>query len=166
MVYTCFVEKNITFAKAYNGGQLPVNCLELRDASAVPGAPEVTDSLDADSYSYHNLFAGILQTNRMISNVTLTVTDSSGNFQSVKAFAIRTSTDQTHAVNKFYMRNFLTEDPVKMIGSFDPYALAVGQYHCTVEALLSTGDRFTVRDFNFTVTQADKTNPPVFLPEA
>lgn len=166
VVYTCFVEKNITFAKAYNGGQLPVNCLELRDASAVPGAPEVTDSLDADSYSYHNLFAGILQTNRMISNVTLTVTDSSGNVQSVKAFAIRTSTDQTHAVNKFYMRNFLTEDPVKMIGSFDPYALAVGQYRCTVEALLSTGDRFTVRDFDFTVTQADKTNPPVFLPEA
>ena len=146
-------------------GYLPVNCLELRDASVTIDPAKLTDTLDTASYSYHNLFAGVLETNRMITNVTMTITDAAGNSQSVTGFAIRTSTDKTHAINKFYMTNFLTEDPVKMIGSIDPLALAVGNYRCTVEVVLSSGERFTARDFDFTVTENDKTSPPVFLPE-
>jgi len=153
VVYTCFVEKKTPFASAFTSGYLPVTCKELRDPTAPITPATVTDSLDSSQYNFENLFRGILTTNRMIGSVTVTVTDEADTEQKVTAFGIRSSTDQTSYINNFYMEKILTEDPAVVHGGIDPATLTPGDYHCTVDVFLSSGETFTVRDFDFTVPQ-------------
>lgn len=122
---------------------LPVTCKELRDPTPLP-EPEITDTLT--EYNKDNLFSGTINSNWWIDTVTVTITDSEGQpLQEASTTAIR------HKHWFFEMERFVTDDPKSIQGSIDLAALTSGNYHCTVVCRLTTGEEFTVRDFDFTV---------------
>ena len=153
MVYDIYIEKNLSFNQAYSSGYLPITVKVLTDPAPVPEAA-VEDSLTAQEYSYENLLKGTLNCTRMISSVNLTVTDENGQVFSITGSGIRAS------IRTYYMKNFLTEDPAVMRGTLELDKLIPGQdYHCTVTVQLASGDIITVRDFDFTATDADISTP-------
>ncbi|MBR4863410.1 MAG: hypothetical protein IKU07_02440 [Oscillospiraceae bacterium] len=153
MVYDIYIEKNLTFEQCFSSGYLPITVKALTDASPVPEAG-VTDSLSAEEYSYENLLKGSLTCTRMISSVNITVTDENGEVFSVTGSGIRAS------IRKYYMKNFLTEDPAVMRGTLELDKLIPGNsYHCVVKVQLASGDIITVRDFDFVATDADISVP-------
>lgn len=74
------------------------------------------------------------------------ITDASG--QEVQKATVSTSRD---SYRNFNMRKFVTDIPETVRGSLDLEALEAGTYHCTLVCRLTTGEEFTVRDFDFTV---------------
>ena len=153
IVYDIYIEKNLTFDQCYSSGYLPITVKALIDPTPV-AQPGVTDSLSPEEHNFENLLKGSLECTRMISSVTLTVTDDNGQVFSIRGSGIRAS------IRKYYMKNFLTEDPAVMRGSMDLTKLIAGNdYHCTVTVQLATGDIFVVRDFDFTATDADISIP-------
>ena len=153
IVYDIYIEKNLTFEQCFSSGYLPITVKVLTDASPV-AEPGVEDSLTQEEYSYENLLKGSLTCTRMISSVNITVTDENGEVFSVTGSGIRAS------IRKYYMKHFLTEDPAVMRGTLDLTKLIPGQdYHCTVTVQLASGDIITVRDFDFTATDADISVP-------
>ena len=81
-------------------------------------------------------------------------TDENGEVFSVTGSGIRAS------IRKYYMKNFLTEDPAVMRGTLDLSKLIPGNsYHCIVKVQLASGDIITVRDFDFVATDADISVP-------
>ena len=137
------IDEVYTFAELYSGTYLPVTVKELIDPSPVEET-WVKDSLENPSKD--NIFTGNITSNRYIDCVTVTVTDKDGNtVQDVTGRARR-------RFNKdFDMTRFVTENPGACLGSVDLSKLASGNYKCTVTARLTTGDKYTVRTFDFTV---------------
>ena len=153
IVYDIYIEKDLTFNQCYSSGYLPITVKVLTDAT-IDIRSNVEDSLTPDQYSYENLLKGSLTTSHMISSVNITVTDDNGEVFSVTGSGIRAS------IRKYYMKNFLTEDPAVMRGTLDLTRLIPGNsYHCTVTVQLANGDIITVRDFDFTATDADISVP-------
>jgi len=137
------VDVNFSFLYLMQKGYLPITCKELVDPSTI-APPEVTDSetvLNKDT-----LLTGTISCNWFIDTVTLTITDPAGNtVQKATGNTIRGSN------HTFDLQQFVTENPNAIRGSVDPSALASGNYHCTVVCRLTTGEEFTVRDFDFAV---------------
>lgn len=158
VVYDIYIEKKMTFNQVYSSGYLPITVKVLTDPSPV-AEPGVVDSLSPEEYSYENLFRGDLTCTRMISAVTITVSDENGQVFSYTGSGIRAS------IRKYYMQNFLTEDPNVMRGTLELEKLVAGnEYHCTVVVRLASGDSITVRDFDFTATDADISKPDFVEP--
>ena len=158
VVYDIYIEKDLSFTQAYNSGYLPITVGVLVDPTPVAEA-NVVDSLDPSEYTYENLFQGELTCSRMISSVTITVTDENGQVFSYTGSGIRAS------IRKYYMQNFLTEDPAVMRGSLELDKLIPGEnYHCTVKVQLASGDIITVRDFDFTANETDISQPGQIIP--
>jgi hypothetical protein len=158
IVYDIYIEKNLSFNQCYSSGYLPITVKVLTDPSPV-AEPNVVDSLDPSEYTYENLFQGELTCSRMISSVTITVTDENGQVFSYTGSGIRAS------IRKYYMQNFLTEDPAVMRGSLELDKLIPGEnYHCTVKVQLASGDIITVRDFDFTANETDISQPGQIIP--
>ena len=132
-----------TFAELFTSTYLPVTVKELRDPSPVEET-WVKDSLENPTKD--NIFTGNITSNRYIDCVTVTITDESGEtVQEVTGRARR-------RFNKDYdMTRFVTENPGACLGSVALDKLEAGTYQCTVTARLTTGDKFTVRTFQFTV---------------
>lgn len=153
IVYDIYIEKNMTFNQVYSSGYLPITVNVLVDPTPV-AEPSVTDTLSPEEYTYENLFKGELICSRMISSVTITVTDGNGQVFSYTGSGIRAS------IRTYNMQNFLTEDPAVMRGSLDLDKLVSGNnYHCTVVVQLASGDTITVRDFDFTANDTDISTP-------
>lgn len=158
IVYDIYIEKNLSFNQAYTSGYLPITAKVLNDPTPV-AEPNVVDSLSEDAYCYENLLKGELTCSRMISAVTITVSDENGQVFSYTGSGIRAS------IRKYYMQNFLTEDPGVMRGTLELDKLVAGNdYHCTVVVRLASGDNITVRDFDFTATDADISTPEDITP--
>lgn len=137
------VDQVYTFEYLYNKSYLPVTIRELVDPSPVD-APWVKDTVETPTKD--NIFTGNVTSNWHIDTVTVTITDESGKVvQEVIGHARR-------RYNKdFEMERFVTENPGACKGSVDVTTLESGSYHCTVTARLTTGEKFAVRDFDFTV---------------
>jgi len=153
IVYDIYIEKNMTFNQCFSSGYLPITVKALTDAT-VSTELKVQDSLTAEEHNFENLLKGSIASTRIISSVTLTVTDDNGEVFSIRSSGIRAS------IRTYYMKNFLTEDPAVMRGSMDLTKLIPGnEYHCTVTVQVANGETVTVRDFDFTATDADISIP-------
>lgn len=153
IVYDIYIEKDLTFEQCFSSGYLPITVKVLTDATTSTEV-KVTDSLSAQEHSFENLLKGEINSTHMISSVTLTVTEEAGEVFSIRGSGIRAS------IRKYFMKNFLTEDPAVMRGSMDLSKLIPGNtYHCTVTVQVANGDIITVRDFDFTATDADISVP-------
>lgn len=124
--------------KAY----LPITCKELIDPSPLP-EKIITDSQTV--FNKDTLLTGTLTCSWFIEAVTITVSDGSGTVQEATAFPTRRHN------NDFDLQKFVNDHPNAVVGSIDPAALTSGNYHCTVTCRLTTGEEFTVRDFDFNV---------------
>ena len=113
------------------------------DPSPLP-EKDITDS--QTEFNKDTLLTGTLSSQWFIDMVTVTITDGEGKtIQEATAFSSR-------GYNKdFNRQKFVTDHPNAVQGSIDPTALTAGNYHCTVIARLTTGEEFTVRDFDFGV---------------
>lgn len=136
------IDVTYTFADLFSSTYLPVTVKELIDPSPVEET-WVKDSLE--NATKDNLFTGNITSNRYIDCVTVTIADENGEtVQEVTGRARR-------RFNKdFDMTRFVTENPGACLGSVDLSKLEAGNYQCTVTARLTTGDKFTVRTFDFT----------------
>ena len=156
VVYDIYMEKKTSFAKVYSSGYLPITCNVLNDASPVEAA-KVTDSLDASEYTYENLLRGQFTTNRMVSSVTMTVTDENGEVFKVTGSGIRAK------IKSYDLQNFLTENyegHMVLRGELALDKLIAGNtYHCTVVVSMGSGEQITVRDFDFVATDVDISQP-------
>ena len=139
----CTVDGEWSFSYLLKKAYLPITCKELIDPSPLP-EKTITDS--QTEFNKDTLLTGTLSSKWFIDAVTVTVTDSSGAaVQEATAFPTRL---QNH---DFDLQKFVTDHPSAIHGSVDPSALASGNYHCTVVCRLTTGEEFTVRDFDFAV---------------
>ena len=145
--WICGVDIEYTFAKLFASGYLPITCKELVDPATVE-APKVTDSLSPSFYNFKNLLSGTITTNNwMMDRFNMTITDTEGNVvQQCDVYTGRT------VRYSFKMSRFQSDLAPKRRGSIDPDALKPGNYHCSVTVRLSTEEVFTVRDYDFTVT--------------
>jgi hypothetical protein len=147
----CGVDLKIDFATLYKYSYQPITCLELIDATAGPETPAVTDSLPDEDYGFENLFAGTLTTkNWVMDTVQMTITDRAG--ATVQQAMIAAPRGGVGTRYKVPMSMFVTEAPTRMLGYISPDTLKAGDYHCKVVCRLTTGQEFTVRDFDFAVT--------------
>ena len=147
----CGVDLKISFATLYTYSYQPITCLELIDATAAPEAPSVKDSLSSADYGFDTLLSGTLTTgNWVIDTVQMTITDTTGN--TVQTGMITAPRSGVGTRYKVPMSMFATEAPSRMLGYISPDGLKSGDYHCKVVCRLTTGQEFTVRDFDFTVT--------------
>lgn len=156
VVYTIYKEVYMPFDQVFSSGYLPITCQVLIDASPVEEA-KVIDSVDPSEYNYENLLTGEFTTNRMVSSVTLTVTDENGEVFRVTGSGIRAK------IKSYDLQNFLTENyegHMVLRGALELDKLVVGNsYHCTVVVSLGSGEKITVRDFDFVATDADISTP-------
>ena len=147
----CGVDLKLTFQSLFNYSYRPITCLELIDATAGPKTPAVTDSLSSANYGFDTLFSGTLTTsNWLIDTVQMTITDQSGDIVQQGMVIAPRSGKATRF--KVPMSLFVTDTPNQMLGYIAPDVLVAGQYHCEVVCRLTTGQTFTVRDFDFDVT--------------
>jgi len=135
--------RTVFFQTLLKNGYIPLTCRELRDPSPLP-EPEITDT--ETTFNKDNLLKGTLSCNWWIDAVTIIITDSTG--AEIQKAAVTAIAYNARTVD---MQQFVTEHPDAIRGSMDPAALASGNYHCTVVVRLTTGEEFTVRDFDFTV---------------
>lgn len=147
----CGVDLKISFETLYTYSYQPITCLELIDASAGPEAPKVKDSLSPSEYGFDTLLSGTLTTGTWVMDtVEMTITSTAGKvIQSGMITAPRGGVGTRYKVP---MSMFMTEAPTRMLGYISPDNLLPGDYHCKVVCRLTTGQKFTVRDFDFTVT--------------
>ena len=138
-----YIENVYSFRSLLEDSYIPLTCKELIDPSPV-APPEVLDS--ESNHSKDTLLTGVISCNWFIDTVTITVSDNQGN-------EIQQATNTAKRMNprEFDLQQFVTDKPECVRGSIDPTALASGNYHCTVVCRLTTGEEFTVRDFDFTV---------------
>ena len=150
----CGVDVVVTFQNLYSYGYRPITCDALIDATAGTTVPAVTDSLSSENYSFANLLSGTLTTkNWAMDTVTMTITDKSGKtVQEAMITAPRSTSDSSASRYKLPLSRFTTEAPTRMLGYIAPDVLSVGDYHCELVCRLTTGQEFTVRDFDFKVT--------------
>ena len=147
----CGVDKVISFQTLYGYSYRPITCLELIDATVGPDIPAVTDSLSATAYGFDTLLQGTLTTkNWAMDTVQMTITDSAG--ITVQEGLITAPRSGAGTRYKVPMSMFASEAPTRMLGYISPDTLPAGAYHCKVTCKLTTGQEFTVRDFDFTVT--------------
>lgn len=155
IVYDIYIEQKISFRDCADS-RIPITCEALISVEPYE-EPGVTDSMDATEYSYENLLRGEFTATRMISTVTLAVSDGKGQVFSVTSSGIR-QTIKTFNLQKFLTENY--EGHMVLRGSLDLDKLIAGQnYHCTVTVILGSGDTITVRDFDFIATDQDISTP-------
>jgi len=130
-------------------GYLPFTIAEFIDKSEDVEEAEVTDTLS--EFTAENMLTGTISSNYRISDVLVEIKDTSGNVvQSARRYA---NEEQMYA---FDMAQFETGDwlwnwvPITDIYTdFIDLTQLSGEYTCTVSVLVSTGETFTVRDFQF-----------------
>jgi len=137
------VDVEYTFQELYGSGYLPITCKELIDPAPVGGDSPVPSGMKE---TIEGLWEGTIQNTWFMESVTVTVTDAAGKtVQQATAYATRGKN------RAFEMSKFLSDPPGSVQGKLAPEELAPGSYHCKVESRLTTGERFDVWSFDFTV---------------
>lgn len=130
------------FSMLAKGGYLPFTCKELIDPAPVA---EATVSDSENVFTKDSILVGSISSNRFIDAVTIQIKDGQGNVvQQATAYGNR------YSYRVFDLQKFVTDRLESVRGSIDPTALSSGNYHCTLVCRLTTGEEFTVRDFDFT----------------
>lgn len=144
-VYYCgSIDKQWLFVELFNSGYLPFTCKELID----PAPLETEQVRDTETqYSFDNIATGVFSSNYVITYVTITITDNSGQVvQKATCYAIE------NELKNFDLGHFTMEiEQDVMNGNLDLDNLPAGNYHCTHVCKMATGKEITVRDFDFTV---------------
>ncbi len=145
-VYRTFgIDKTYTFMDLFHEGYLPVTCKAFIDPSPVDEA-YVFDT--QPEHTIDTIFTGAFMSNRILSCVTVTVTDEAGSpVGSVTCYNPRQS-----GVNVFTfdLAQIPQELEYLLRGSLDLSALAPGSYRCTHVLRDAHGAEYTMRDFIFT----------------
>lgn len=142
-VYQTFgIDDKKNFFTLFASGYLPITCLEFVDASAPVPEATVEDSIKEPTID--DLYNGEFVSNYFVSIVDITITNASGEaVQTVRGFGDRNS------FRNFQLSEFV-DYPTRTVGELDIQALEAGTYTVTYECELATGERFTVREFQFT----------------
>lgn len=137
------VDVKKSFSMLVKGGYLPFTCKELIDPAPVA---EATVSDSENVFTKDSILVGSISSNRFIDAVTIQIKDGQGNVvQQAAAYGNRFS------YRFFDLQKFVTDRPESVRGNIDPTALSSGNYHCTLVCRLTTGEEFTVRDFDFII---------------
>lgn len=148
MVYTTFgIDDEKSFLELFGDGYLPVTCKELIDPAPVQ-EPYAKDS--ETEYSFENILKGTFTSNRIISSVTVTVTDANGE-PVMEATCYNPRQIKRNEFTFDLQERFAEELPQVRWGSLDLESLAPGAYHCTHVLRSAHGEEYTVRSFDFTV---------------
>ena len=144
-VYLCeVVDKQWTFDEIFAKGYLPVTCKELIDPSPLP-EPKVVDTNKEPTVD--NMFYSTVTSNYRIASVTATVLDA----QDRPAQQATCNSLEPEFFTFNLSRFNLDAQLGVLVGKIDPAALEPGQYRCTFDCRLSTGEIIRFRDFTFTV---------------
>lgn len=137
------VDVEYSFQDLFGSAYLPITCKELIDPAPIP-EPAVQDS--EKDHGADKLFVGEVVSNRFVEALTISVTDGDGKtVGEATAYA-------TRGKNKnFALSKFLEDPPGSVRGTLPPETLPAGNYHCTLNCRLTTGQVIVVRDFDFTV---------------
>ena len=142
MYQTFGIDDKVTFFELYNGGYLPITCLEFVDPNATMTEVSVEDSI-ADP-TVDDLYKGEFNSTYFISIVDVTVKNAAGEVvQQVRGFG-----ERAH-FNTFLLTEFV-EYPTRVVGGLDIEALEPGEYTVTYEVEVVTGERVVVRQITFT----------------
>lgn len=144
-VYLCeVVDKQWSFDTIFEKGYLPITCQELINPSPLP-EPTLEDPNAAPTPE--TMFDGYLKSNYRISSVTVTVSNHKG--EAVQHCICHSKEAELF---KFDLGRFLLDARQDLlVGEIDLSALEPGQYRCTFDCRLSTGEIIRFRDFTFTV---------------
>ena len=125
---------------------MPVTCRAFIDPTPVAEAYAVDSRLE---HNLDTVYCGIFTSNRILSSVTITVTDEAGNqVGSVTCYNPRQSGVDTFTFNLQQIPN----EPAHLLrGSLDLTSLEPGNYRCTHVLRDAHGREYIMRDFNFTV---------------
>ena len=143
-VYQTFgIDDKVYFYELYGDGYLPITIAEFVDPNATVNEPNVVDSIANPTLD--DLYKGEFMASRFVSLVDVTIADGNGQaVQTARAFGDRNS------FNNFKLSEFV-DYPTRIVGALDIEALEPGTYTITYECELVTGERFAVRQFEFTV---------------
>jgi len=142
------IDTEMTYNYMFKSGCLPITCNALIDPAPIV-APVVTDSKANSTFDKDSLLTGTITSNWMIDSLTMTITNATGSV--VQEGAVRSARGQNYKIG---LGRFLTDKPAGVRGYIDPDALTSGKYHCKLVCRLSSGQEFTVRDFDFTIAGA------------
>lgn len=143
-VYNVGIEQTFSFAAMAKAKYIPITCKALRDPAPIK-KPIITDT--ETTFDKNSILKGTLTCNWMMDCVTLDITDAAGTaVQNATAYVSR----KTGHYQSFDLQEFVTAEPQLVRGSVDVNALAAGNYHCTLTVRLITGEKITVRDYEFT----------------
>lgn len=142
------IDDKYTYNELYKQGYLPVTCDVFTDAGPV------TETVVNDSeteYGFDNILQGTVVSNRLLSSVTITITDETGEtVMEGTCYALR----QTgRNIFSFDLSRFQTEVPELQRGRVAPEELTPGNYHCTHVVRDAHGEYHTMRDFDFAVPE-------------
>ena len=143
-----------SFEWAYDS-YIPVTPEILIDPTPIE-KPVVTDSLSEHTtdYTLYNLFTGTISSNWMIADAEIVIKDASGNVvQSSKVLPTRSAEVYIPSYGssfKIDMSKFKTTEPGLISGEIDIDKLEKGNYNCRLTVRLVSGEKFTVREFDFT----------------
>lgn len=145
-VYTTFgIDDKLTFRQLYHEGYLPITVEALIDVDAAED-PWVQDT--QTEYTKDTILKGKFRSNRIISSVEITITDSSGNVVMQASCYNPRQTNQTVFTFDMQVR-FNQELEYVRWGSLDLDNLPAGTYHCTHVLRDAHGAEYTMRDFDF-----------------
>ena len=140
------IDDKYTYQSLFDQGYLPVTC----DVFVDPAPVEDVYVRDTEKeYSFDNILKGQFVSNRILSAVTITITDDSGNVVMKGTCYERRQT--CLPILSFDLQRFETQMPEVQRGKIDLDALAPGNYHCTHVVRDAHGVCYTMRDFDFTV---------------
>lgn len=140
------IDDKYTYKELFDQGYLPITCDVLVD----PAPVDETYVRDTEKeFSYNNIIAGQFVSNRILSAVTITITDESGQVVMEGTCYERRLTKQP--IHNFDLKRFATQDAIQQRGRIAPEELAPGNYHCTHVVRDAHGVSYTMRDFDFTV---------------
>ena len=140
------IDDKYTYEDLFNQGYLPITCDVFVDPAPVD---EVYVRDTQKEYSYDNILKGQFLSNRILSAVTITITDESGNVVMEGTCYERRLTGMP--ILTFDLSRFETQADYQQRGHIAPEELAPGNYHCTHVVRDAHGVSYTMRDFDFTV---------------
>ena len=140
------IDDKYTYKELFDQGYLPITCDVFVDPSPVE---EVYVRDTEKEYNYNNILKGKFVSNRILSAVTITITDQ--NNQVVMQGTCYEERQLRVPILFFDLERFTTQEAYQQRGRVAPEELAPGTYHCTHVVRDAHGVSYTMRDFDFTV---------------
>ena len=140
------IDDKYTYADLFDQGYLPITCDVFVDPAPVD---EIYVRDTEKEYSYDNILKGQFLSNRILSAVTITITDQNGQIVMEGTCYERRLTGMP--ILSLDLSRFETQADYQQRGHVAPEEMAPGTYHCTHVVRDAHGVSYTMRDFDFTV---------------